>query len=253
MTHWYKLVLLYLWIAPHLFLVGIVFLLWKRRLHLKYPVFLGYVCYEIAEFFLLFLVSQRSLNLRLYYAPIYLGTLVMSTGLRFGVLQEIFNAIFRDQEQSETRARSTLRWTTVFLITIAILCSLFLSGNTAGTLVAGVAWVERGVAIIQCGLVLFLFLFSGFLGLSLESYAFGIALGFGVLSSVELANWAMHTQELSVSAAKFLNLLPTGGYHLAVVVWLGYLIVPATVRIHHTEQPMDEVKEWSLELKRFLL
>ena len=253
MIHWYKLVLLYLWIAPHLLLVGVAFLLWKRRLHVKHPVFFGYVCYEIAEFFLLFLVSQRSLNLRPYYAPIYMGTLVISTGLRFGVFQEIFSTIFREQEQSETLARGFLRWTTVFLVTTAILCSLFLSGQPASTLIAGVAWVERGVAIIQCGLVLFLFLFSGLLGLSLESYAFGIVLGFGVLSSVELANWAMHTQELSVSAAKILNLLPTAGYHLAVVVWLGYLIVPATVRIQHTEQPMHEVKEWSLELKRFLL
>jgi hypothetical protein len=253
MIHWYKFVLLYLWIAPHFLLAGVAFLLWKRRLHLKYPVFFGYVCYEIVEFFLLFLVSQRNLNLRLYYAPIYLGTLVISTALRFGIIQEIFNNIFREQEQSETLARGSLRWTTVFLVTVAILCSLFLSGHTASTLIAGAAWVERGVAIIQCGLVLFLFLFSGLLGLSLESYAFGMAFGFGVLSSVELANWAMHTQELSVSAAKVLNLLPTGGYHVAVVVWLGYLMVPARKSIQPPDEPvMCDVHHWNNELERFL-
>jgi hypothetical protein len=253
MIDYYKLVLLYLWIAPHFLLAGVAFLLWKRRLYLKYPAFFGYVCYEIVEFFLLFLVSQRHLNLRLYYTPIYLGTLAISTGLRFGIIHEIFNTLFREQEQSEMLARSSLRWTTAFLVIIAIFCSLFLSGHTASTLIAGAAWVERGIAIIQCGLVLFLFLFSGLLGPSLESYAFGMAFGFGVLSSLELANWAMHTEELSVFAAKALNLLPTGGYHLAVVVWLGYLIVPATARVQQTEPPMDEVKEWNLELKRFLL
>jgi len=110
MIHWYKFVLLYLWIAPHVLLAGVAFLLGKRRLHLKYPVFFGYVCYEIVEFFLLFLVSQRNLNLRLYYAPIYLGTLVISTALRFGIIQEIFNNIFREQEQSETLARGSLTY-----------------------------------------------------------------------------------------------------------------------------------------------
>jgi hypothetical protein len=253
MIHWYNLVLLYLWIAPHLLLTWVAFLLLKRRLHVKYPVFFGYVCYEIIEFVLLFLVSQRNLNLGAYYAHIYLGTLAISTALRFGVIQEIFDNIFREQKQSETVARVSLRWTTLFLVTLAILCSVFSSGHTSSTLIAGTAWVERGVAIIQCGLVLFLFLFSGLLGLSLQSYAFGMAFGFGVLSSVELANWAMHTEDLSVSAAKVLNLLPTGGYHVAVVVWLGYLIIPARIRIQHSERPMAEMKEWNLALKRFLL
>jgi hypothetical protein len=253
MINWYKFVLLYLWVTPHLLLAGVAFLLWKRRLHLRYVVFFTYACYEIVEFFLLFLVSQRNLNLRLYYAPIYLGTLVISTALRFGIIQEIFNNIFRAQEQSETLAPDSLRWATVFLVTIAILCSLFLSSHTASTFIAGAAWVERGVAIIQCGLVLFLFLFSGLLGLSWDSYAFGMAFGFGVLSSVELANWAMHTQELSVSAAKVLNLLPTGGYHIAVLIWIGYLIVPARRSIQPPDEPiMYDVHHWNNELERFL-
>jgi hypothetical protein len=253
MINWYKIVLSYLWIAPHFLLAGIAFLLCKRRLHLKYPVFFGYVCYEIAEFVLLFLVYRHELNLRLYYAPIYLGTLVISTALRFGIIQEIFNNVFREQEQSVTLARGSLRWTTVFLVTVAILCSLSVSGHMAGTLIAGAAWVERGVAIIQCGLVLFLFLFSRLVGLSLESYAFGMAFGFGVLSSVELANWAMHTQELSVSAAKVLNFLPTGGYHIAVLIWLAYLIVPVRKPLQPPEEPvMHDVHHWNNELERFL-
>jgi hypothetical protein len=253
MIHWYNLVLLYLWIAPHLLLTWVAFLLLKRRLHVKYPVFFGYVCYEIIEFVLLFLVSQRNLNLGAYYAHIYLGTLAISTALRFGVIQEIFDNIFREQERAETIARVSLKWTTLFWVSVAIVCSIFLSGHTSGTLIAGAAWVGRGVAIIQCGLVLFLFLFSKLVGVSLQSYPFGMALGFGVLSSVELANWAMHTQDLSVAAAKILNLLPTGGYHIAVLLWIGYLIAPASNTVQPFELSLATVKEWNVELKRLLL
>jgi hypothetical protein len=107
------------------------------------------------------------------------------------------------------------------------------------------------VAIVQCGLVIFLILFSGLLGLSLQSYAFGIALGFGVLSSVELANWAMHIGELSEPTARALNLIPTGAYHVAVLLWFGYLFAPARNMIEAGDVPLAAVDQWSTELERF--
>jgi len=101
-------------------------------------------------------------------------------------------------------------------------------------------------------LVRFLFMFSGLCGLSLQSYVFGIALGFGILSSVELANWAMHIGDLSESMARALNLLPTGGYHIAVLFWLGYLIAPAREVLLPREVLVGDMDQWNRELDRFL-
>jgi len=253
MMNWFSLVSYYLWVAPHVLLIPVAIILLKRRLYTKFPIFTVYVCHELAEFVVLFAISHLGHNQGVLYVRAFLSTLAISTALRFGVIQEIFNNVFREEKQSEAVARLSLRWATVALVTIAVLCSIFASGQTSGTLIAGAAWVERAVAMVQCGLVLFLFLFSGLLGVSLQSYAFGMALGFGILSSVELANWAMHTHELSVSAAQVLNLLPTGGYHIAVVVWLAYLLVPARTIVQTIELPVTQVEEWNLELKRFLL
>jgi hypothetical protein len=250
--HWDRLLLFYLWIAPHLLLGVVAALLWKRRLHIKFPVFAVYVWYEIAEFIVLFTISNTGLNQN-WYVRIFPLTLAISAVLRFGVIQEIFNNIFGEEGKLRALARVCLLWTTACLILAAILVSIFAFDQTSNSLIAGAAWVSRAVAIIQCGLVLFLFLFSGVLGVSLQSYVFGIALGFGILSTVQFANSAMRARELSASMAKVLNLLPTGGYHIAVLIWLGYLIVPARKSIQPPDEPsMYDVRNWNNELERFL-
>ena len=253
MMHWHSLLLSYLWIAPHLLLAVVAVILWKRRVYTNFPVFVVYVWYEIAEFSVLFAISATGLHNQVWYFRIFLITFAISAALRFGVIQEVFNNIFQEQGKVDSFARASHRWTTGFLFLGAVLLSLFATGQNSHNLLAGAAWVSRGVAIIQCGLVLFLFLFSRLLGLSLQSYVFGIALGFGVLSSVELANSALRAGELSASLAKVVNLLPTGGYHIAVLIWLGYLIAPARKSIQPPEEPiMYDVHHWNNELERFL-
>ncbi len=252
MMHWYKFVLLYLWIAPHLLLSVVAVLLLIRRLHTNFPAFFLYAWYEIAEFVLLFGIAVTGLNKGAWYVRVFLVTLAISTALRFGVIQEIFNNVFREHGHVDALARVSLHWTTGFLLAAATLCAIFVPGEPSDSLIAGVAWIGRGVAIIQCGLVLFLLLFSRLFGLSLQSYVFGIALGFGILSSAELANSAMRTGELTESMSRVLNLLPTGGYHVAVLLWLGYLIAPARKVLRPSNVPAGEVDQWNRELERFL-
>jgi hypothetical protein len=252
MTHWYRFVSFYLWVAPHVLLAAVAVLLWKRRLQTNFPVFVLYVWYEIAEFILLFSISLTDLTLGGGYSKVFLGTLAISAVLRFGVIQEIFNNVFRGHGPVEALAAVSLRWITGVLLTAAVLCAIFVSGQTSDNLIADLAWLGRGIAIIQCGLILFLFVFSRLYGLSMQSYVFGISLGFGILSSVELANWAMRTGELSVSTARALNLLTTGGYHIAVLIWLGYLIAPARAIVQPRELHVGELHHWNTELERFL-
>jgi hypothetical protein len=252
MTHWYKLLLFYLWIAPHLLLAVVAVFLLKRRLYTNFPVFTVYTCYEIAEFVLLLAIAVTGLNKGALFLHVYLVTLGISTALRFGVLQEVFNNIFREHVQLHALARVSLRWTTGFLLATAVLGAIFAFAQTSDSAIADVAWLGRGIALIQCGLVLFLLLFSRLFGVSLENYVFGIALGFGILSSVELANWALHTGNLTDSVARTLNLLPTGGYHVAVLVWIGYLVAPARKVLQPTDVPVGEVDQWNRELERFL-
>jgi hypothetical protein len=257
MMDWYRLSLLYLWIAPHLLLAVVAALLWKRRLHIKLPVFTLYVWYEIAEFLALFTITKSGLNQN-WYVRIFPVTLAISAVLRFGVIQEIFNNVYGDESNLNALARVSLRWTTACLIVAAVFVSIFATGQTSNTLIVGAAFVGRALAFVQCGLVLFLFLFSRLLGVSLQSYVFGIALGFGMVGSLQLVDSAWRATELSESMARGLNLLTTGGYHIAVLIWLGYLIMPArkSVPLSNDEPfydfPISHVHHWKRELERFL-
>src|SRR5262249_51640112 len=87
---------------------------------------------------------------------------------------------------------------------------------------------QRSVRLVQCGLILFLILFSRYLGVSKRQQNFGIALGFGLFASVELVLLALYSGGyLSVHAMGFFNSVM---YDFAILVWIGYSLAKIPVR-----------------------
>jgi hypothetical protein len=251
MALWYKFVLLYLWIAPHALLAVVAVLMFVRRLHKNFPLFFAYTLWETLEFLLLFFHRSTLVapTPRVVYGYVFMATLAGSTALRFGIIQEIFNSVFRDYSRLGKLAATSMRWITGLLMVAAILSAYYSSSTLSDSLMAGVGLLSRSVAIIQAGLLLFLFLFSRMFGLPWRSFAFGIGLGFGILASVDLAVWALRLTDLTVHVKQLLNLLPTGSYHVSVLVWLGYLLAaekPAGAAAY----TVPEMDQWSGELER---
>jgi hypothetical protein len=249
MMQWYKFVLHYLWIAPHALLVVVSVLMFVRRLHKTFPIFFLYTLYETIEFVLLFAIAGIAPTHRALYRYVFTATLAGSTALRFGIIQEIFNHVFHDYSRLETLGTVSMRWLTSLLAVAAILSAFYSSGAVPDSLLTGLALLSRSVAIIQAGLLLFLFLFSRMFGLSWRSYTFGIAFGFGIFASTELAVSALHLTNLTEHAKDLLDLLPTGSYHVSVLVWLGYLLAVEKPVVAATDA-VPEMDQWSGELER---
>ena len=106
--------------------------------------------------------------------------------------------------------------------------------------------------MVQSGLLLALLLFSRFLGLSWRRSAFGIALGLAVLTSLDLAMFALRAAFTSEAAAEFLDLLITGTYFICVLIWIGYLLSPELEPASPTVVSGDEVETWNTELQHLL-
>ena len=106
--------------------------------------------------------------------------------------------------------------------------------------------------MVQCGLLLALLLFSRFMGLSWRRSAFGIALGLGILTSVDLATSALRAEFTSAASREFLNLLVTGTAFVCVSIWIGYLLVPELKPATPTVVPHDEVETWNRELQHLV-
>lgn len=249
MALWYKFVLYYLWIAPHLLLAGVSVLLWVRRLRKTFPIFFFYTLFEVFEFLLLFLAYVFGRVSGPVYRYVFIATLAGSTALRFGIIQEIFNNVFREYPRLERIASLSLRWVTGLLVLAAVLVASYSSGIVSDNLMVGVSLLTRSVTIIQAGLLLFLFLFARMFGLSLRSFVFGIALGFAVFSSTELAFWAVRITNPAEHIKALLDLVPTGSYHISVLVWLGYLLA-AEKPVNVATYAVPEIDRWSGELGR---
>jgi len=109
--------------------------------------------------------------------------------------------------------------------------------------------------LVQCGLLLLLFIFSRSFGLSWRNYVFGIALGLGLYSAIELVNTTVQSQfgpVLTQGNIQFLNLLLMGTYHAAVLVWIAYLLAPEPALINLKAVPANDLEGWNHELERLL-
>jgi hypothetical protein len=249
MAHWYKFALYYLWIAPHALLAVVPVFMYARRLHKNFPIFFFYTLFETFEFLLLFSAYMAGHATGVLYRYVFIATLAGSTALRFGIIQEIFNNVFRDYSRLERLAATSMRWFTGLLVLAAILTTFYSSGTAPDNLLVGVRLLDRSVTVIQAGLLLFLFLFSRVFGLSWRSYTFGIAFGFAIFASTEIAGWTLGLIALTEHSKNLLDLLPTGSYHVSVLVWLGYLLA-AEKPVGAATYTVPEMDQWSGELER---
>jgi len=172
--------------------------------------------------------------------------------LRFGVISEVSDDLFRERQFLKEAARGTLRWTKALLALTGIACAIFAPGEDGVRLISRLAVLNRGVGIAQCGLLLFLMCFSRLLGLSWRGFAFGIALGIGVLSSVDIATYAIRAQMLDEGWSRTLNLLTTGSYLICCLIWLGYILAPERKSSVVANVSGNEVDSWNRELQRWL-
>jgi hypothetical protein len=241
----------YLWIAPHVLLGVILLLMIRRRLYKQFPIFLLYTAFELFQFTVLLAVFIQSGSLadERYRGAFALGTAV-STALRFGIIYEIFTEVFHNYGALSELGRVLFRWATVILLLIGVaLAGTHGTGPDGFLLIVPI--LDRTVSLMQCGLLLFLFLFSRYFALSWRNYAFGIALGFGILASLELANSAIRSQ---IGAGSYLlDNLGMAAYHGCVLIWIFYLVAPERNTSPTPKKlPGDDLEVWNHELQRLL-
>jgi len=249
MPIWLRPLFYYLWVAPHVLLFVLLVLLFRRGLHRRFPVFCGYVGFQIVEWIVLLGIywqtgSFSTANYHIYISVDTIG----SAALRFAVLDEIFKNIFRNQDSLRALGTQFLRWTAAgLLLAGAILASL---SGSAGFF--GLFWVfDRTISLLQCGLLVSLLFFSRYFAIPWRDYAFGLALGFGIYESIELINAAVRSR-LS-SGSYLLDTIGMAAYHLCVLIWILYLWVPSGPTPAKTVPGDDhDIESWNRELRRLL-
>ncbi len=222
---WHSHIIVYLWCAAPLLQSVVAVMLWRRKLHKQFPVFFLFLIAQVANFAVLFPLSFAG-NYSWYFGLFWLGEAVNAV-LGFKVIHEIFLDVFRPYHTLRDLGTLLFRWAGVVMLLVAVVVA-FSNSFDSSPLVHAVTTLQRSVRIVQVGLILFLLLFSRFLGVSRKQISFGISLGFGLFAMVELLLYALNSGGF-VRHGLF-NLINMATYLFGIVVWLGYSLSPQAVR-----------------------
>ncbi len=237
----YSQIALYLWCGQPVLQAAVALVLWRRKLHKQFPVFFLYVLAQITIFALTFPLRSAD-NYEWFFYAYWAGAAVTAM-LSFRVIHEVFLNVFRPYHTLKDLGTVLFKWTGVVMMLVSVVVA-FSNSAHSDPLVQAVTTLQRSVRMVQCGLILFLLLFSRFLGVSRRQQSFGIALGFGLFASVELVLIALNSGGLM--GLTRIGLINTIMYDLAIVVWLTYVSTRSTIRDAATNHLQTQRWEQSL-------
>jgi hypothetical protein len=106
------------------------------------------------------------------------------------------------------------------MLLAAVVIAAASPNSEQGAVIEAMLVTQRGVRVIHCGLILFLLVFSKYLGVSWKQNSFGIALGFGSYAAVELGTFALYSS--GRLSGGMVSVLDGMSYSLAIMIWLSY-------------------------------
>jgi hypothetical protein len=197
-----------------------------RKSHKVFPVFFSYLISQILMFSILFPIYRSEYSEIFFYA--YWSCAAISLAIGFKVIHEIFLDIFRPYHTLKDLGSVLFQWAALVMLLVAGVVAAASPVASQGPIVQAVLTVQRCVRVIQCGLILFLLVFSKYLGVTWRQHSFGVALGFGSFAGAELTLLALFaSSHISPTALSFFNML---AYNAAIVIWLVYAWIKSPPR-----------------------
>jgi len=216
---------LILWCAQPILQSAVAVILWRRKLHKQFPVFFVFLLTQVVNFAVIFPIWLTG-NYSLYFTPFWLGEAVNAV-VGFKVIHEIFIDVFRPYHTLKDLGTLLFKWAGVVMLLVSVVVA-FSNSFDQSPLIHALTTLQRSVRIVQLGLILFLLLFSRFLGVSRKQISFGISLGFGLFAGAELMMYALNSGGYVKQSQ--MNQINMVAYLVAVFIWLGYSVSRQAVR-----------------------
>ena len=224
-------------------------MLW-RKVYRKFPIFMVFIVSQLVRFVILF--SAYWAGNRILYRQEFLALELVDAVLSFAVIYELFDITFRAYEGMRQMGWLLLRWASVVLVGMAIVVALSQQGADKDPFLEGLFALEMGISVVRGGLLFLLFVLHTGLGLRWSRHGLGIGLGFGALTCVALAAFTLR-HYYGPDANTFLSLTTSVAYDLAVMVWLGFLLLPEAERQAAPRKPPKwDIEEWNHTLLELL-
>jgi hypothetical protein len=217
-----------LWFAHPVLHAGVVGILLWRKLYRTFPIFFSYIAFQILVFAALFPLHKDRFYTIFYYMS--WGTTAVSVILGFFVIHELFQDVFRPYHTLRDLGSVLFKWAALVMLLVAGVVAASTASATEEPLRTGIMTLQRSVRVVQCGLILFLLVFSRYLGTNWRQKSFGIALGFGGFASVELALVAINAATDNVFNQVLTDYVNMSAYNLTLLIWIGYMLAKSPAR-----------------------
>jgi hypothetical protein len=244
----------YLWVAPSVLLLALAGLSWRERIYRRFP------------FFFIFIVADCLQRLALYFADIVPSVsaqtwwrmlwacLVVEGVLKFALIAEIFSNAFSQYASLAKLGQALIRGIGIFLVMASAVAAAYAPKDSVFGIVSGAHLLDQTTYLIESGLLVSIFLFSAYFRLRPERLILGIALGLGISACVHLATWAVLANGgLPDSKRILLDFVNMATYHVCILIWFYYLLVPRKV-VARSAVPLPEnnLDVWNRELERLI-
>jgi len=244
--------------ATVVLLIAVGFVLFRRRLYRELPWFTTYVVYVAAYTVTAYYVVGRLSNdpsVRFY--SYWVGNLITQF-LAFIVIIEVFRLYVRGYDSIRKIGITILVAIGILAILVAVLLAPFGSEFDKGVALLKMARsmlvLQRSIRVVQVGLLLAAFALSSYLALSWRNHIFGIALGYGLYASVNLATsvvWEYLGARKNLPAGEFVTLIDGLAYKITLILWIIYLYRADRGLANHVPPAGgdDNLEDWSNVLK----
>jgi hypothetical protein len=207
-----------LWVSQPVLQAFTAIALYRRGLHKQFPAFFAYFPVQILVFLISFPINQHSA----LYFDVYYAWVALNVIFAFKIIHEVFLDVFRPYPALKDLGTALFKWAAMIMMLVSVVM-IALSPSWDEPIRQSILIVQRCVDVIQCGLVIFLLAFCQSLGVSWRRPSFGIVLGFGLFSGVELLVLALYSGlHMHIATTSMIDLL---AYESSLFAWLAYSLL----------------------------
>ena len=221
-----------IWATGPLLQLLCVYFLYRRKLLEQFKFFASFLVFITIKAGVLFLCIRYSspqtwTNFSVYWVGTAMADLFM-----IAVLYEVFCAAFKPFVGLQDLAKVVFKWAAGSIVFIGLM--VFMTNPaSAGPKYHWVSTIvfdfERIVRVMECALLMFLYLGAQHLGIAKRNRVFGFALGFGFEAFFELMVYSALLNSHISKLPRYTEMVPLV-YFLSLLIWVTYLAMPEPSR-----------------------
>jgi hypothetical protein len=207
------------------------FLFWKKDLQRRFPAMSAYLCLRVGSMPILLglLYVQAQPHGDKYY-PLYFyaywAVYISSAIALFFVCMEVFRSVLSPFSGLMRLGTVVFRWAALASLIVSLTS---LHAHHGVMVIPDIAFgLMRSVSILELCLLAFLCLSMNALNSSVRDIAFGIALGFGVMSTGDFVVGSLLSHNTSLNSP--LQIVSESLVLLTLCVWMAYSVLPEPAR-----------------------